>query len=437
MKGSVSIRGASLVLEDRIEEGDLRVEDGVIVAVGGDCPGRGIEEIDATGLTLMPGVIDAHVHFREPGLTHKEDLKSGSAAAVRGGVTAFHEQPNTKPAATSQAQIDAKRSLASGRSYAHYGFYIGATLDNLADLKSATRTPGIKIFVGSSTGNMLVDDQNVLEAIFAETRLPICVHAEEESLVMANFERLKDRTDALAHSSVRTPEAAARSVARVCDLAVRHEHRLHILHVSTTDELAALVDHPCVSAEICYPHLFLDTDAYERLGCQAKINPALRSPEERHAMWPALRSGRFMTIGSDHAPHLLEEKAAGYPGAPSGMPSVEMGLPLMLDASHRGEISLPRLVQLMCTNPAKVWNIPRKGRLAVGYDADLVLVDRNQTRVVRNEDQWTRCGWSAWHGSELVGWPVRTLIMGKTVVQNDSLVSEPTGSALVYTDQQS
>ncbi len=434
---AVTIRGAVLVRDEGLLEADVRIEDGRIADIGTVSTAHA-EEIDGSGLHLLPGVVDAHVHFREPGLTHKECLATATAAALKGGVTSFLEMPNTAPATIDRQRLDEKLALAAASARAHYGFYIGATLDNLAELVAAERTPGIKIFVGSSTGNMLVDDQEVLERIFAETTLPICVHAEDEAMVLANAARLAHRRDAAAHSEVRHPEAAARSVARVVDLATRHRHRLHVLHVSTRGELDALPapagdgTAPLVSAEVCYPHLFLDEGAYAELDCFAKINPPLRAPEEREAMWPALRAGRFWTIGSDHAPHLPEEKRKSYPAAPSGMPSVENGLPLMLDAASRGLVPLTLLPRLMSRQPAQLWGLRGKGAIELGYDADLVLVDLQREAVVRGWQQWTRCGWSAFEGRTLRGWPVRTLLLGETAYLDGALVGEPRGRELSF-----
>jgi dihydroorotase len=432
MTDRLVIKNTTMVFDDRLFEGDLLVERGRISQIGGEIASSGVREIDGEGLHLLPGVIDAHVHFREPGMTHKESLGSGSAAAARGGVTAFIEMPNTKPETISQDRVDEKIALAKESAFVHFGFYVGATVDNLEVLKTVRNVAGIKIFVGSSTGNMLVDDQETLEAIFRETALTICVHAEDEAMVQANFRRTMGSTDPATHSLVRNPEAAARSVARLSKLAVKYNHRLHLLHQSTQAELSACIDSPIITAEVCYPHLFLDTDAYESLGCLAKINPALRSPEEPLAMWEAIRAGKIDTIGSDHAPHTLEEKEMGYPEAPSGMPSVELGLPLMLDAHNRGKLSLVALSQLMSTGPARVWGIEGKGQIAEGLDADLVLVDLALEKKVDNGEMWTRSGWSAWHGTRLKGWPVQTILMGKPVMIQDRLVSDPLGEALSY-----
>ena len=428
----IVFKDAHIVSGTEIRHGDVLVEDGIIVRVDVSIDVPGAEEVPVEGKHLLPGVIDGHVHFREPGLVHKENISTGSAAAVRGGVTSFLEMPNTKPATTDQTRVDEKLEIAARTSYANYGFFVGATDDNLEQLKSAQRVAGIKVFMGSSTGNMLVDDQTVLERIFAETRLPIAVHAEEEQAVQRNFEQLRGRTDAAAHSLVRTPAAAASSVARASDLAVRHEHRLHVLHMSTRVELDALRRHRCVSGEICYPHLFLDAGAYERLDCFAKINPPLRDPAEREAMWTALREGAFACVSSDHAPHLVAEKESGYPAAPSGMPSVENGLSLMLDAHNRGLVELTDVARLLCEGPAEIWGMTGKGRIKEGYDADCVVFDLNVERTIRNSDQWTRAGWSAWDGVTVKGLPVLTMVMGVIVVNDDELVSEPCGHALEY-----
>ena len=428
-------KDAQIVSANGVRAGDVLIEDHVIARIDSNIDVGGATEIPLGGNYLFPGVIDGHVHFREPGLTHKETISSGSAAAVRGGVTSYLEMPNTNPATTDQVRVDEKLEIAARTSYANYGFFIGATVDNIEALKIARRVPGIKVFMGSSTGNMLVDDQDVLERVFAETSLPIAVHAEEEQTVKTNLERFQERTDAAAHSLVRTPAAASSSGARACDLAVRHEHRLHVLHMSTRVELAALVPHPYISGEVCYPHLFLDDSAYDRLDCFAKINPPLRGREERDAMWDALRGGSFACVASDHAPHLAAEKERGYPVAPSGMPSVENGLSLMLDAHNRGELELTEVVRLLCEGPAAVWRIPNKGHVAEGYDADLVVVNLAAERTIRSSDQWTKAGWSAWNGTIVKGLPLLTMVMGQIVVRDDTLISEPCGQELGFEGQ--
>jgi dihydroorotase len=427
------IKEARIVTPEGIIEGDLSVEGGRITRLGGVLETGPAVEIPAEGRVVLPGVIDPHVHFREPGLTHKETLATGSGAAVVGGVTSFLDMPNTLPPVVDQRGLDAKLALAARTSYAHFGFFIAAANDNLEALVTAERAAGIKIFVGSSTGNLLVEAQEVLEAIFAQTTLPIATHCEDETTVRANAERLRGESDAAVHSLIRTPEAAARSVARIVELAQRHQHRTHILHLSSRAELAELpaaaeVAGP-VTAEVCIPHLFLDTCDYERLGTLAKVNPALREPAERQAAWDALRAGQFACVATDHAPHTLDEKSRGYWEAPSGLPSVENALALMLDAVGQGLLTLEDVVRLMCEGPARVWGIPRKGAIREGWDADLVLVEIGLERTVRHEAQMTKAAWSPWHGRVLRGWPVMTLVMGEVVAQDGRLVGAPGGRA--------
>ncbi|HIA20556.1 MAG TPA: dihydroorotase, partial [Planctomycetaceae bacterium] len=352
------------------------------------------EVIDATGLHLLPGVVDDQVHFREPGLTHKEDLHHASRACAKGGVTTYLEMPNTIPHAIDQLQLDAKLSRAAEVSLVNYGFYIGATPDNLVALKQATRTPGIKIFIGSSTGSLLVDCQEDLEAIFAETTLPITAHCEDESTIQENWQQYAKTTDVADHSRIRDHRAALVATKRAIDLAVRHQHRFHVLHVSTGQETGLLRDHhDLVTAEACPHHLFFHVGDYERLGTLIQMNPSIKTAEDNEQLWTALQAGDIQVIATDHAPHTWEEKQQPYPKSPSGLPAVENSLALMLNQVNEGRCTLEQVVHWMCDSPARVWDIVNKGRIEVGYDADLVLVDLEKTAEIRNEEQQSKCGW--------------------------------------------
>jgi dihydroorotase len=391
------------------------------------------EIVDASGLHLLPGVIDDQVHFREPGLTHKEDLTTASRACAKGGVTTFLEMPNTIPTTTSRERLAEKLSLAHEKSLVNFGFYIGATSDNLEELRLAENTPGIKIFIGSSTGDLLVDSQETLERIFAETSLPITAHCEDEATVRANAARLAGSHDVAVHSQIRDHAAAVIATRRAIDLAKRHNHRFHVLHVSTAAETELIADHGgLITAEACPHHLLLNVDDYSRLGTLAQMNPSLKTAADNAALWSALNRGVIQVIATDHAPHTREEKAKPYPQSPSGMPIVENSLALMLNEVNQGRISLERVVKAMCDAPARVWDIVGKGRIEVGYDADLVLVDLTRQQIVLNEVQITKCGWSAWHGVTLTGWPVRTWVRGREVFREGEFDMSARGEAAQF-----
>ncbi len=421
------------------------VEGGWILGVDAPPHVRADEVVNADGLHLLPGVIDGHVHFRDPGLTHKEDLRTGSRACAAGGITSFLEMPNTAPQTVTVEALAAKLALAERRCVVNYGFYMGAATDNLDELRRAERTrgvptPGIKIFIGSSTGSMLVDDQDRLEAIFAETTLPIAAHCEDESTVRANRARLSGPLTVRDHSRIRDHRAAVTATLRAIDLAERHRRRLHVLHVSTAEEAVIFAERRgpaakpsgLVTAEVCPHHLFLDTSDYERLGTLAQMNPALKTALDRAALRQALMDGAIQILATDHAPHTLEEKRAAYPRSPSGIPSVDVFLPLLLNEVNRGRCTLGNLAAWMSDRPARIWDIVGKGRIEPGYGADLVLVDMAEEREVRNESQRTRCGWSPWHGTRLQGWPVRTWVGGRTVFADGRVATEPHGRELVF-----
>lgn len=374
------------------------------------------EVVDASGLYLLPGVIDDQVHFREPGLTHKEDLRHATRACAKGGVTTFFDMPNTNPSTVTVERLREKLELASRESLVNYAFYIGATSRNTDQLAAAVRTPGIKIFIGSSTGDLLVDDQEALERIFAETTLPIAAHCEDETTVRANMRRFADSTNVADHSRIRDHAAALICTRRAIDLALRHQHRFHVLHLSTGAEVELLADHHrLVTAEVCPHHLFFNVDDYERLGTRIQMNPSLKTHDDNRQLWQALLQGKIQVVATDHAPHTLAEKQQGYPKSPSGLPAVENSLALMLDQVHQGRCSLEQVVHWMCTAPARVWDVVGKGSVVRGYDADLVLVDLEKQATVVDEQQETKCRWSPWHGQTLTGWPVHTWVMGHTV----------------------
>jgi dihydroorotase len=431
------IRHAQVVLPESTERINVLIENGKVAALDVPDGASADEVIDASGLHLIPGVVDDQVHFREPGLTHKEDLLTATRACAKGGVTSFLEMPNTKPTTTSVAALESKLGLAAGRCVVNYGFYIGATPENVAELARATRTPGIKIFIGSSTGDLLVDEQSALERIFAETTLPICAHCEDEATVRANAARIGGGSSVADHSRIRDNAAALIATKRAVDLAERHRHRFHVLHVSTAEEVQFLRGtSDLITAEACPHHLFFTVDDYDRLGSLIQMNPSIKSRADAAAVWQGLLDGTLEVIATDHAPHTPEEKRQPYPKSPSGLPAVENSLALMLNQASLGLCSLRQVVSWMCEAPARVWNLHQKGAIREGWDADLVLVDLNRTAVVRNEEQLTKCGWTPWDGVSLTGWPVRTFVHGQTVYCDGRVVGEGTGREILYDRQQ-
>ncbi len=433
------IRHAQVVLPTETVGVSVLVENDKIVAIDAAVQTTADEVIDARGLHLIPGVIDDQVHFREPGLTHKEDLRTASRACAKGGVTTFLEMPNTRPPTITVAALHEKLALAATKSLVNYGFYIGATTDNVSELRNAQRTPGIKIFIGSSTGNMLVDEQSALEAIFAESTLPICAHCEDETTVRANAAKYASTTNVADHSKIRDHQAAIIATRRAIDLAHRHNHRFHVLHVSTADEVPLLADHRgLITAEACPHHLLFNIDDYARLGTLVQMNPSLKTAADCSGLWQALQDGLIQVIATDHAPHTLAEKELPYsadhtkPGSPSGLPAVENSLALMLNEVNQGRCTLQQVVHWMCAAPARVWDIVNKGRIAPGYDADLVLIDLNKSAEIRNETQETKSRWSPWHGQTLTGWPVRTWVLGQEVFRDGQINADIRGRETLF-----
>jgi dihydroorotase len=393
-----------------------------------------VEMIMAEGLTLLPGVIDPQVHFREPGLEHKEDLATASWACARGGVTSFLEMPNTRPLTTSQAMLDDKLQRAAQKCVVNYGFFIGATADNLDELNQAHPSPGIKIFMGSMHGPLLVDQAAVLETIFANGDRLIAVHAEDQARIAERRQQFAGITDPAIHSQIQDEQAALNATRLALKLSDKYQRRLHILHLSTGGEAELLRQYKpmWVTAEVTPQHLLLNTSAYAKMGTLAQMNPPLRTPRDNQILWRALRDGVIDFIATDHAPHSLAEKAETYPNSPSGMPGVETSLPLMLTQAAEGRCTIPEVSQWMSTAVAQAYGIPNKGAIATGYDADLVLVDLNHYRPVLREELLTKCGWSPFEGWNLTGWPVVTIVGGQIAYQNGKVNHEVRGQALHF-----
>jgi len=417
--------------------GDVETRDHQIVQVAPDISSAAADkEIDAFGLTLLPGVIDPQVHFREPGLEHKEDLFTASCACAKGGVTSFLEMPNTRPLTTTQLALDDKLQRAARKCLVNYGFFIGATADNLPDLLTAKPTPGIKIFMGSMHGQLLVDGEAALEAIFAKGDRLIAVHAEDQARIQQRRQEFAHVHAPAVHSQIQDNLAALMATQQALRLSKKYQRRLHILHMSTAEEAQLLAeDKPSwVTAEVTPQHLLLNTSAYEQIGTLAQMNPPLRSPHDNAVLWQALRDGVIDFIATDHAPHTLAEKAQEYPHTPSGMPGVETSLPLMLTAAMQGHCTVAQVSDWMSKAVAKGYGIPQKGAIAPGYDADLVLVDLNNYRPVLRQELLTKCGWSPFEGWNLTGWPVITIVNGQIVYEKGQLNTEVRGEALTFGD---
>ncbi|MBD2088622.1 dihydroorotase [Microcoleus sp. FACHB-1515] len=435
MSAHLLIRQATVLIDRAFQVSDVLVQDGKIaqvapeIAIDSDTP-----VIDATGLTLLPGVIDPQVHFREPGLEYKEDLFTASCACAKGGVTSFLEMPNTKPLTTTQEMLNDKLDRASQKCLVNYGFFIGATAENLPDLETANPTCGIKIFMGSMHGALLVDQESALERIFASGRRLIAVHAEDQARIRARREQFAGITDPAVHSQIQDNQAALNATQLALKLSKKYQRRLHILHLSTGEEAELLRhDKPVwVTAEVTPQHLVLNTSAYETIGTFAQMNPPLRSPQDNEILWNALRDGVIDFIATDHAPHTIEEKAQGYPNTPSGMPGVETSLPIMLTQAKQGKCTVEQVANWMSTAVAKAYKIPNKGIIAPGYDADLVLVDLDTYKPVLREELQTKCGWSPFEGWNLTGWPVVTIVGGQVVFDRGKLHTDVRGKALSF-----
>ncbi|MFN3371329.1 MAG: dihydroorotase [Sphingomonadaceae bacterium] len=417
-------------------EADIGVTQGRVAAILPRGRGTAAEVHDCTGLTILPGLIDTQVHFREPGLEHKEDLESGSRAAVLGGVTALFEMPNTKPLTDTAEALADKLARAKGRIWTDHAFYMGATADNADHMAELERLPGccgVKIFMGASTGDLLVaDDQNLLRVLRSGTRR-VAIHAEDEPRMQARLS-LRVAGDPASHPVWRDDESAFLATRRAIAAARDAKRRVHILHVTTPQELAFLAAHKDIaSVEVTPQHLTLaGEEAYPRLGTHAQMNPPIRSGAHRDGLWHWLGQGVVDVVGSDHAPHTLEEKARTYPDTPSGMPGVQTIVPLMLNHVAEGRLTLARLVDLMASGPQRLFGLVAKGRIAAGYDADFTIVDLKARWTIERDWLASRCGWSPFEGMALTGRPVGTILRGRIAMWENRLADAPFGVPLRF-----
>lgn len=432
------VRGGVTATPNGIAAADVAVRGGRIAAIGA-IEGGAAAEIAAAGLHVLPGVIDTQVHFREPGLEHKEDLATGTAAAVLGGVTAVFEMPNTKPSTLTADDLADKRRRAKGRAWCDVAFFIGAAAENaeqLADLERLPGCAGVKMFMGSSTGNLLVADEKDIRRVLRNGRRRMAVHSEDEARLRERFILVKDGGDPAMHPVWRDVETAVTATQRLMRLAREAGRRVHVLHVTTAEEIPILAANKDIATVETTPqHLTLAApDCYRRLGTLAQMNPPIREARHREALWRAVEQGVVDCIGSDHAPHTREEKAKPYPQSPSGMPGVQTLLPLLLDHMNAGRLTLERLIDLTSAGPARLYGIAGKGRIAVGYDADLTLVDLKARCTISESWIASRCGWTPFDGQAVTGWPIATIIRGHVVMRDDQLVGTPVGDLVRFTE---
>lgn len=439
------LKNATIINEGEQFIGSVLIEDKTILRIYRELPVETEEQttsIDATGLWLMPGVIDDHVHFRDPGLTHKADIASESKAAVSGGVTAFMDMPNCVPQTTTLEAMADKWDTAAQKSLINYAFYFGATNNNVHLLREldTTRVCGVKLFMGASTGNMLVDRTEALRKIFEEAGMLIATHCEDQHIIRENTRHYQslygEDPDIVFHPLIRSEEACYQSTRLAVNLAKETGARLHVLHLSTARELDLFEDKPLeqkqITAEACISHLFFYDEDYKRLGTRIKCNPSIKTLADREALRAALRTNRIDVIATDHAPHLLSEKAGGAQKAVSGMPAIQFSVITMLELAKQGVLSLPTVIEKMCHAPARLFNIEKRGFIREGYFADLVLIDPNQHWTVQTEDIYSKCGWSPLEGQAFSHRVVMTFVNGNLVYNRGQFHTEHKGDALRF-----
>ncbi|MER8800571.1 dihydroorotase [Mesorhizobium sp. M0998] len=431
------LTGGTVVNHDGQGFRDVGINGGRIAAIGDLRQASAGETIDCRGLHILPGVVDSQVHFREPGLEHKEDLETGSRAAVLGGVTAVFEMPNTNPLTTSEATLADKVRRATGRMHCDFAFWVGGTRDNAKDAGDLERLPGaagIKVFMGSSTGDLLVEDDEGVASILRNTRRRAAFHSEDEFRLR---ERLGERIagDPSSHPVWRDEIAALRCTERLVRIARQVRARIHVLHISTAEEVGFLEQHKDVATCEATPHhLTLSADDYAQLGTLIQMNPPVRATRHRDGVWYGVAQGIVDVLGSDHAPHTLAEKAKPYPASPSGMTGVQTLVPIMLDHVNAGRLTLQRFVDLTSHGPQRIFGIARKGRIAAGYDADLTIVDLKRRETIANAQQGSKAGWTPYDGRQVTGWPVGTIVRGRRVMWEGEIVTPGQGRAVEFSE---
>lgn len=441
--GKYIIKNTSIVNEGKIVEGDLMYDGDRITKIGGVIDDANATEIDGSGKHLIPGIIDDQVHFREPGLTYKANILTESRAAVAGGVTSFMEMPNTKPPAVTQEGLQAKYDIGADTSYANYSFFMGGTNDNYEEAMKTdgNRVAGLKLFMGSSTGNMLVDNRQTLDKLFKDFPYLIATHCEDEATIRANVAKYKaakgNDIDASYHDIIRDVEGCYKSSSMAIELAKKNNTRLHILHISTAKELDLFrndipLSDKRITSEVCVHHLSFQNEEYKTLGNKIKCNPAIKSQADQDALWEALLDNRLDIIATDHAPHTKEEKAEHYWSAPSGLPLIQHTLNMMLNHYHAGKISLERLVEKMCHAPAECFQVAERGYIREGYKADLVLVDINQPWTVLPSNIYYKCGWSPLEGRKMKGMIEKTIVNGNAIYDNGVFNDDVKGERLTF-----
>lgn len=432
------IKNARIVTLQGIAQGDVCISNGKIVKIG-SIDEKADREIDASSKFLLPGAIDIHVHFRDPGFPIKGDFASESAAAAAGGITTVLDMPNTNPPTLTIQALEEKRKLAAAKSLVNFGFFFGLAYDNFQEIENAKNVAGIKVYMGSSTGGLLVQDTDVIGKLF-EMRKLVIVHAEDESIIRENERKFRDRAEGerelepKIHSIIRDRKSAYEAVKTVLHLAKKYDARIHITHISTADEVKEIqkFKSPKVSCDATPHHLALTSAYYERLGNYVKVNPPLRENSDRQALWKGLKSGVIDLVASDHAPHAKAEKEQNYWNASAGVPGVQTLLPFLLDSVEHGDLTLSDVVKLTAANPAKLFDIKNKGKIEVGYDADLVLVDMSLERELIPEMLLYKCGWSPFTGWKFHGWPVLTIVNGMVVYENGKIVSGARGKEVQF-----
>ncbi|MDA9177390.1 dihydroorotase [Candidatus Pelagibacter sp.] len=429
------IKNGNCFIDDNLVSTDIAIKDKKILKIGKNLTDAK-EIIDASGLTVLPGCIDTQTHFREPGSTDTEDLHSGSRAAIAGGITSVFEMPNTNPPTSNMKEFQRKLDLAKNRMYCNYAFYFGATADNaddLASLEGLEGCCGIKLFAGSSTGNLLVAEENDIEKVFKNASKVVAVHSEDEEILNRNKKLIKEG-DVHTHPIWRSDECAISSTRRIVRIAERYKKKAHILHVTTKQEIDFLSQHKGnITFEITPQHLTIYApDCYDKLGTYAQMNPPLRDKSHYDRLWYGVKNNLNDTIGSDHAPHLKVNKEKTYPNSPSGMPGVQTLMPVMLNHVNDGKLTLSQLVKLVCENPVKIFGIQNKGFIKEQYDADFTIIDMHKTIEIKNENIESKCGWSPFDGFKFKGTPVSTIIGGKIKMKDGKILGKPEGSALIF-----